>query len=120
MASKLRSGFIISDLDKKIDKAVIKGLNKFAYYLHGKILDVTPLDTGELRRSISVREANEKNLEAEIVSSGAIAPYNVYVHEIPKTNYTTRGTGAKFMERPFEEEKHKIKDFITKEVKNDK
>ena len=110
----------MSNIDKKIDKAVAKALNKFVNHLYGKILDVTPMDTGELRRSISVKEADENNLEAEIISSGAIAPYNVYVHEIPKTNYTTEGTGAKFMERPFEEEKHKIKDFIKNEVKNDK
>lgn len=110
----------MSNIDKKIDKAVAKALNKFANHLYGKILDVTPMDTRELRRSISVKEADENNLEAEIISSGAIAPYNVYVHEIPKTNYTTEGTGAKFMERPFEEEKHKIEDFIKNEVKNDK
>lgn len=110
----------MSNIDKKLNKAVAKGLNKFSNYLYGKILDVTPLDTGELRRSISVKEADENNLEAEIISSGAIAPYNVYVHEIPFAHYTTKGTGHKFMERPFEEEKHKIKDFIKNEVKNDK
>lgn len=110
----------MSNIDKKLDKAVAKALNKFSNHLHGIILNVTPLDTGELRRSISVKEADENNLEAEIISSGAIAPYNVYVHEIPFTHYTTEGTGYKFMERPFEEEKHKIKDFIKNEVKNDK
>lgn len=110
----------MSNTSKKIDKAVAKSLNKFANHLYGKILDVTPMDTGELRRSISIKEADENNLEVEVISSGAIAPYNVYVHEIPKTNYTTKGTCAKFMEKPFEEEKHKIKDFIKNEVKNDK
>lgn len=108
----------MSSIDKKLDKLTAIGINKFTQHLYGKILDVTPLDTGELRRSISVsKEANENDLEAEIISSGAIAPYNVYVHEIPFTHYTTEGTGYKYMERPFEQEKHKLKDFIKAEVK---
>ena len=60
----------MSNIDKKIDKAVAKALNKFVNHLYGKILNVTSMDTGELRRSISVKEADEKDLEAQIISSG--------------------------------------------------
>lgn len=108
----------MSDIAKKLDIATMKGINKFIHHLHGKILDVTPLDTGELRKSIEVtKEATESDLTAEITSSGSVAPYNIYVHEIPFTHYTTRGTGYKFIERPAEEEKNKLKDFIKAEVK---
>lgn len=107
----------MSNIKKKLDIAVARGLNKFGEHLKGKVIDATPMDTGELRRSIYMKEATEGNLTVEIGSSGAIAPYNVYVHEIPKINYTTAGTGYKFLERPFYEEKSKIKTFIKTEVK---
>lgn len=107
----------MSNIKKKLDIAVARGLNKFGEHLKGKVIDATPMDTGELRRSIYMKEATEGNLTVEIGSSGAIAPHNVYVHEIPKLNYTTAGTGSKFLERPFYEEKDKIKDFIKAEVK---
>ena len=107
----------MSNINKKLDIEVARGLNKFGEHLKGKVIDATPMDTGELRRSIYMKEATEGNLTVEVGSSGAIAPYNVYVHEIPKLNYTTAGTGSKFLERPFYEEKDKIKDFIKAEVK---
>ena len=107
----------MSNIKKKLDMAVMRGLNKFGEHLKGKVIDATPMDTGELRRSIYMKEATEENLTVEVGSSGAIAPYNVYVHEIPMTNYTTAGTGSKFLERPLYEEKDKIKGFIKAEVK---
>ena len=107
----------MSNIKKKLDIAVARGLNKFGEHLKGKVIDVTPMDTGELRRSIYIKRATESNLTVEVGSSGAIAPYNVYVHEIPKVNYTTPGTGYKYIERPFYEEKDKIKTFIKTEVK---
>ena len=107
----------MSNIKKKLDMAVMRGLNKFGEHLKGKVIDATPMDTGELRRSIYMKEATEENLTVEVGSSGAIAPYKVYVHEIPMTNYTTAGTGSKFLERPFYEEKDKIKGFIKAEVK---
>lgn len=107
----------MSNIKKKLDIAVARGLNKFGEHLKDKVIEATPLDTGELRRSIYKKDATEGNLTVEVGSSGAIAPYNIYVHEIPMTNYTTAGTGSKFLERPFYEEKDKIKDFIKAEVK---
>lgn len=107
----------MSNIKKKLDIAVARGLNNFGEHLKGKVIDATPMDTGELRRSTYMKEATEENLTVEVGSSGAIAPYNVYVHEIPMTNYTTAGTGSKFLERPFYEEKDKIKGFIKAEVK---
>lgn len=110
------SGLSIS---KKLRQAVAKGLNKFGEDLQEKVINTTPLDTGELQRSIYLKKATEDNLEIEIGSRGTIAPYNVWVHEIPRTNYTTEGTGHKFLERPFEENKHKLKEFIKKEIADD-
>ena len=107
----------MSRLKDKLREAAMRGLNNFAEHLKGRVIDVTPMDTGELRRSIYVKRASTDSLKAEVGSSGAIAPYNVYVHEIPKLHYTTVGTGYKFVERPFFEEKDKIKDFIKTEVK---
>lgn len=106
-----------SSISKKLNSAVAKGLNKYAERLKEEVINATPMETGELRRSIYKTEATEDNLVIEVGSRGAIAPYNVYVHEIPRTNYTTPGTGHKFLERPFEETKHLVKEFIKKEVK---
>lgn len=110
------SGLSIS---KKLRQAITRGLNKYGEDLQGEVINATPMDTGELRRSIYLKKATEDNLTIEVGSRGAIAPYNVWVHEIPKTNYTTEGTGHKFLERPFEESKHKLKEFIKKEIAND-
>ncbi|MBC2855479.1 HK97 gp10 family phage protein [Cetobacterium sp. 2A] len=108
------SGLSIS---KRLNQAVAKALNKYGERLHEEVLKATPLDTGELRRSIYKTEATEDSLTIEVGSRGAIAPYNVYVHEIPKTNYSTEGTGHKFLERPFEETKHLVSEFIKEEIK---
>nr|DAV86947.1 MAG TPA: putative tail component [Caudoviricetes sp.] len=107
----------MSNIKNKLDAAVARGLNNFGEHLKGKVIDVTPMDTGELRRSIYIKKATADNLTVEVGSSGAIAPYNVYAHEVPKLNYTTPGTGYKFIEIPYYEEKDKIKDFIKAEVK---
>ena len=107
----------MSSIKNKLDMAGARGLNKFGEHLKGKVIDVTPMDTGELRRSIYIKRATESNLTIEVGSSGAIASYNVYVHEIPKLNYTTAGTGSKFLERPFYEEKDKIQIFIKADLK---
>lgn len=108
-----------SSISKKLRQAITRGLNKYGEDLQGEVINTTPMDTGELRRSIYLKKATEDNLTIEVGSRGAIAPYNVWVHEIPKTNYTTEGTGHKFLERPFEESKHKIKKFIKKEITDD-
>ena len=87
----------MSNIKNKLDVAVARGLNNFGEHLKGKVIDVTPMDTGELRRSIYIKRATESNLTVEVGSSRTIAPYNVYVHEIPKINYTTPGTRYKFI-----------------------
>lgn len=57
---------------------------------------VTPRDTGDLRASGSVDRTGPLQ-----VTVGFGAPYAIFVHEAPESwNWTTPGTGPKFLERP--------------------
>jgi len=72
--------------------------------LNQKIVNITPLKTGKLRKSIVVKKARKNSKYMAIVSKGNIAPYNARVHELePPVNWTTPGTGGKFIENPFKE-----------------
>ncbi|MGL5208456.1 HK97 gp10 family phage protein [Cetobacterium sp.] len=53
------SGLSIS---KKLRQAITRGLNKYGEDLQGEVINATPMDTGELRRSIYLKKATEDNL----------------------------------------------------------
>ena len=108
-----------SSISNKLKQATARALNKYGERLKEEVINATPMDTGELRRSIYKKDATVDNLVVEVGSRGAIAPYNVYVHEIPRSDYTTEGTGHKFLELPFENSKHLVKEFLKEEIKDD-
>ena len=58
---------------------------------------------GKLRKSHATVHATRQKPYAKVVSKGNIAPYNVRVHEWTdaSVNWTTPGTGAKWMENTF-------------------
>lgn len=81
----------------------------------------TPLDKGPLRNSlyVDIQYKNRKytgvvGYATEDVKLGNIkqnsdfAPYAVFVHEIPRSNYTTAGTGHLFLTRAFDEKKDEV------------
>ena len=86
----------------KVSEISVKALNITGQVLlNQNIINVTPLDTGMLRKSLVVDNATMQKPRMRIVSRGNIAPYNVAVHEIRFINYTTPGTNYKFLENPF-------------------
>lgn len=82
---------------------IIKECNKAGeQLLTDKIIPVTPLDKGDLRKSLTTEHATIENKEFVWVSKGTEAPYNLKVHEMPNdsTNWSEPGTGNKYLERP--------------------
>ena len=76
----------------------------------------TPLDEGDLRASRYVTKL--KTSGSFIIETGFKAVYAVSVHEWPSTvNWTTSGTGNKFLQRPYYSNARSLADFITSRVK---
>lgn len=75
-----------------------------------KIILATPLDKGDLRKSLTTEHATLENKEFVWVSKGNIAPYNLKVHELPNdtTNWSEPGTGNKYLERPVNNHAEKL------------
>lgn len=89
-----------------INKVVAKALNEWADDTIGDIIEVTPMDTGKLRSSITCERATDDNPVVTFISRGHIAvnkkgkSYNVTQHETQYKHYTTEGTGPYFMTKP--------------------
>lgn len=88
---------------KEVSEKTVRVANKTVEILLNKTVDVTPLDKGELRKSLATEHATINKPYAKVVSKGNIAPYNARVHEMldPSVNWTTPGTGPKFIENTF-------------------
>lgn len=83
-------------------------MSEFADRILKKSLEYCPMDTGALRASARVIKGNQPTEYTIVYGSGAgggfrDSYYAVYVHEIPKANYTTPGTGWKYLERAVDE-----------------
>lgn len=101
MSSKLRQ--LKADIRRRGLVAVRVG-NEF---LISKMIPVTPMRTGRLRKSFENHvSAGAYAVYGKIENT---APYASYVHEMPEaTNWTTPGTGPKFMERPMDENQREV------------
>ena len=79
-----------------IGKALEISLEEF---IQEEIIPVTPKDKGKLRESIKLKKVNNFHY---IIYCEDTTDYGKYVHEMPNdiTNWTTAGTGNKFIERP--------------------
>jgi hypothetical protein len=96
---------------KNIDNSVINKLlgttineiNKAGeMVLTEQIIPVTPLDKGDLRKSLDTKHMNRKQMFFYWRSRGNLAPYNLKVHEWlnPSPRWSEPGTGAKYIENP--------------------
>lgn len=109
---------IINSLNREIAEIsgnVRLGVLESTINVLGEALPETPLLTGNLRNSSYIDDANGKqmaygtdsgkvsvrstNLRTDMVTIGYRANYAIHVHEIKKQNYTTPGTGWKFLEK---------------------
>lgn len=94
-----------------------KATKKAAEHLLIATLKVTPMDTGKLRISGKVKSI--KQGYDPVVAVSFSAPYAGYVHEMPNrsTNWTTPGTGSKFLEKTERVERQNIKKIIRNGVR---
>jgi len=79
-----------------IGNALEQSLNEF---IQEEIIPVTPKDKGDLREKIKLKKVNNFHF---IIYCDDTLNYGKIVHEMPNeiTNWTTAGTGNKFIERP--------------------
>ena len=101
---------------KLLETTLIKEINKAGEaLLTERIIPVTPIDQGDLRKSLTTQHATSKDFNFYWISRGNIAPHNLRVHELLGiVNWSEPGTGAKFLENPV---KIYSKDYFTKAIK---
>ena len=105
----------IDNLEREMKKKVPKAMTKVVKRTHAKTIPVTPRDTGEMRKTSVARVggkvvskgtfdgtdevASVENMGMTLTGKVAFrTDYAVEVHESPDRNWTTPGTGAKFLE----------------------
>lgn len=108
----------------RINKVVAKKLNEWADDTMTNIIDVTPMKTGKLRKSLVLERATEDNPVVTFISRGDIAKnkkgksYNIPQHEIQYKHYTTEGTGPHYITKPVQNALPKLKHKLKRGVKN--
>jgi len=121
----------IRDSVKKSLKNVIRAFNKFtgrherqvrgemlkiALEIKEESLEVAPMEFGPLRDSAYADIEERKN--GPVVRVGYTADYAPFVHEMPETNnFTTPGTGPKFLEKVVTEGRREILNKLRGELK---
>ena len=99
-------------LNKRIENAALEWVNQ----TNVEVERGTPLDTQELRDSRYV--VVERPFRSTIIEIGFKAPHAPFVHEWPSTiNWTTPGTGNKFLERPYFSRAQTLPGFIKSKVR---
>lgn len=106
----------LNQLNGNAPKAVTRGLYGWAEQTRTAAIEVTPKNLGELRDSIHVPVPSPDECKVSIVAGGPAAPYAVRQHEKLFDNYTTPGTGPKYLENPINERMPKLSEDISREL----
>ena len=114
----------INDVLRNFDK-IVGGMEKEAkkavYEVSGDLLNesvkLTPIDSGNLRKSGKITETNDRNNRYVLsVSFGdSRVKYAAAVHEINK-NYIEPGTGWKYLERPLKQNANKYIKYLRNRI----
>jgi len=105
------------ELVAKVNSETIKELAIDAEMVLAKSIAVTPEEWGALRGSGTVKPLNGGKTQ-EIAYGGAAAPYALVQHEAPGGwNYTTPGTGPKYLETPLRENADKVLKLLNEATK---
>lgn len=89
--------------DKDLLRAMRAGLIDGMAFTENKSNEIAPRDTGFLRLSSFTTDIDQ-NGRVQVGRVGYDSTYAPYVHEMPETNnFTTPGTGPKFLERAIKE-----------------
>ncbi len=99
------------------EKETVKTLEDIGEDLKRKSQAVVPYDEGDLHDSAYVNRSSENG--NPYVEVGYRAPYALYVHEQihgsyqgPPVNYTTPGTGGKYLENPYLQERGRYAEML--------
>lgn len=86
--------------------------------LKNRAMPLTPKDTGALRRSlnVSVPEPRGGTITVTVGADGRSAPYALAVHEMTGATFQEPGTGAKYLERPFNQMQGEIVQQIAMQI----
>jgi hypothetical protein len=99
-------------------RALIVGIIDASSHVEFFSNELAPRDTGFLRMSSTIVEYPENKKDVILGGVGYTAEYAAYVHEMPETNnFTTEGTGPKFLERAPRENRDEINESFISVVK---
>lgn len=97
---------------------VVRAVENWTKMVNEKwVLPVTPMDTGQLRESLyTIRDMTYNGVRVEV---GFTASYAPEVHEWPKKkiNWTTAGTGPKFLQSPYYTNALSLRAYIVNNVR---
>ena len=106
----------LNKVTKDTEKKAEIQIKKCCEDLLSKAVDITPIDTGELRKSGTTDYDSAKKTGRVTFGVGAVE-YAVAVHEMPnETNWTEPGTGNKYLEKPLKANSEKYLQSIAKAV----
>ena len=106
----------LNTVSKQIEKKAEKQIKKCCEDLLSKAIDITPIDTGELRKS-GTTDYDTATKTGKVSFGGGAVDYAVAVHEMPnETNWSEPGTGNKFLEKPLKANSEKYLQSIAKAV----
>ena len=106
----------LNTVSKQIEKKAEKQIKKCCEDLLSKAIDITPMDTGELRKS-GTTDYDTATKTGKVSFGGGAVDYAVAVHEMPnETNWSEPGTGNKFLEKPLKANSEKYLQSIAKAV----
>lgn len=100
-------------LMKKHPERLGRGLKEAGLYLQRESQKLTPVDTGDLRRSAFTRAKGKgRNVQVEV---GFGQSYAIFVHEMVENNHPVGQ--AKFLETPLRERQPQMTQIIKNEFK---
>lgn len=106
----------LNNLTKQMEKKAEKQIKKCCEDLLSKAVDITPMNTGELRKS-GTTDYDTATKTGKVSFGGGAVDYAVAVHEMPnETNWSEPGTGNKFLEKPLKANSDKYLQSIAKAV----
>lgn len=116
------SSSVSFNFNTNLAKEIIKQAGKQAIDvclldLQNKSVQATPVDTGDLRASIVPNTEFEETPNTVSKTFGTDLPYALKQHEDLTLNHP-KGGGAKYLEKPFDENKYTYETKIKETVKN--
>jgi len=106
----------LNKVTKDTEKKAERQIKKCCEDLLSKAVDITPMNTGELRKS-GTTDYDSAKKTGRVTFGGGSVDYAVAVHEMPdETNWTEPGTGNKYLEKPLKANSAKYLQSIAKAV----